>query len=96
MGDEAVDVNLEYFDRATSPLSGVLFQWTTNAVFRDPGASEVHIRWVREFVSALSPFSSGPYINHMDAESEEDTAEIQKAFGVISSGWPLSSSGTIR
>ncbi len=61
---------------------GALCEWATNAVFLDPGESEIHIRWVREFASALSPFSSGPYINQVGAEAEEGTAEIQAAFGV--------------
>ena len=105
VGDEVVDINLDFFDRVTSPLSSVLFQylgnatrrvptgdtafghrsalceWATNAVFLDPGESEIHIRWVREFALALSPFSSGPYINQVGAESEEGAAEIQAAFG---------------
>ena len=105
VGDEVVDINLDFFDRVTSPLSSVLFQylgnatrrvpanetafghrgalceWATNAVFLDPGESEIHIRWVREFASALSPFSSGPYINQVGAEAEEGAAEIQAAFG---------------
>ena len=104
--DAVVDVNLEFFDRATSPLSSVLFQylgnaarrvpadatafgqrdalcqWAANGVFLDPGESDVHVRWVREFAAALSPYSSGPYINHVGAEGEEDAAELQAAFGV--------------
>ena len=103
--DAIVDINLDFFDRATSPLSSVLFQylgnaarrvpandtafghrsalceWATNGVFLDPGESEIHIRWVREFASALSPFSSGPYINQVGAEAEEGAAEIRAAFG---------------
>ena len=105
VGDEVVDINLDFFDRVTSPLSSVLFQylgnatrrvpanetafghrgalceWATNAVFLDPGESEIHIPWVREFASALSPFSSGPYINQVGAEAEEGAAEIRAAFG---------------
>ncbi len=105
VGDDIVDINLDFFDRVTSPLSSVLFQylgnatrrvpanetafghrdalceWATNAVFLDPGESEIHIRWVREFASALSPFSSGPYINQVGAEAEEGAAEIRAAFG---------------
>ena len=104
--DAVVDVNLEFFDRATSPLSSILFQylgnaarrvpagatafghrdalcqWAANAVFLDPGESEVHVRWVREFAAALSPFSSGPYINHVGAEGEESSAELRAAYGV--------------
>ena len=105
VGNEVVDINLDFFDRATSPLSSVLFQylgnasrrvpanetafghrgalceWATNAVFLDPGESEIHVGWVREFASALSPFSSGPYINQVGTEAEEGAAEIQAAFG---------------
>ncbi|MYC38333.1 MAG: FAD-binding oxidoreductase [Chloroflexi bacterium] len=100
------DINLDFFDRATSPLSGVLFQylgnaarrlpatatafgqrgalcqWAANAVFLDPGESEIHVRWVREFASALSPFSSGPYVNHVNAGSAEGAADMQAGFGV--------------
>ena len=105
VGDEAVDINLDFFDRIASSLSSVLFQylgnatrrvpdndtafghrgalceWATNAVFLDPGESEIHIRWVSEFASALSPFSSGPYINQVGTEAEEGPEEIQAAFG---------------
>ena len=105
VGDEVVDINLDFFDRVTSPLSSILFQylgnasrrvpanetafghrgalceWATNAVFLDPGESEIHIRWVREFASTLSPFSSGPYINQVGTEAEEGAAEIRAAFG---------------
>lgn len=105
VSSDAVDINLGFFERVTSPLSSVLFQylgnaarrvhandtafghrgalceWATNAVFLDPGESEIHIRWVREFASALSPFSSGPYINQVGAEADEGAAEIQAAFG---------------
>lgn len=105
ISDDALDITLDYFDRVTSPLSSVLFQylgnatrrvpvndtafghrsalceWATNAVFLDPGESEIHIRWVREFAAALSPFSSGPYINQVGTEAEEGAEEIQAAFG---------------
>ena len=105
VGDAAVDINLDFFDRVASPLSSVLFQylsnatrrvpdndtafghrgalceWATNAVFLDPGESEIRIRWVSEFASALSPFSFGPYINQVGTEAEEGPEEIQAAFG---------------
>ena len=105
ISDEALEITLDHFDRVTSPLSSVLFQylgnatrrvpagdtafghrgarceWAANSVFLGPGESEVHIRWVREFAEALSPFSSGPYINQVGTEAEEGTAEIQAAFG---------------
>ena len=105
VSDGVVDIACDYFDRTTSPLSSVLFQylgnaarrvptnatafghrgalceWATNAVFLDPGESEVHIQWVRDFASALSPFSSGAYINQVGTEAEEGVEEIQAAFG---------------
>ena len=58
-----------------------LTEWATNAVFVDPGESEVHIRWVREFASALLPFSQGAYINQVGTEAEEGEEAIQAAFG---------------
>ena len=105
VSDDVVDIALDYFERITSPLSSILFQylgnaarrvpvndtafghrgalceWATNAVFLDPGESEVHIRWVRDLASALSPFSSGAYINQVGTEAEEGEEEIQAAFG---------------
>ena len=105
VSDDALDITLDFFERATSPLSSVLFQylgnaarrvpanesafghrgalceWATNAVFLDPGESEVHIRWVRDFASALMPFSSGAYINQVGTEAEEGEEAIQAAFG---------------
>ena len=105
IADDALDVTLDFFDRATSPLSSVLFQylgnaarrvpanetafghrgarceWAANGVFLDSGESEVHIRWVRDFAAALSPFSSGAYVNQVGTEAEEGEEEIQAAFG---------------
>ena len=105
VGDGIVDVVLDYFERITSPLSSILFQylgnaarrvpagdtafghrhalteWATNAVFLDPGESEVHIRWVRELANDIQPFSSGAYINQVGTEEEEGAEAIQAAFG---------------
>ena len=105
VSDGIVDIALDYFDRVTSPLTSVLFQylgnaaqrvpanetafghraalceWATNAVFLDLGESEVHIRWARDFASALLPFSSGAYINQVGTEAEEGEEAIQAAFG---------------
>ena len=102
---DLVDIALDFFDRVTSPLSSVLFQymgnaaqrvpagetafahrdalceWATNAVFMDPGESEVHIRWAREFASAISPFSLGEYINQVGTEADSGEEAIQAAFG---------------
>ena len=105
ISDDALEITLDYFDRATSPLSSVLFQylgnaarrvpvdetafghrgalceWAANGVFMDPGESEVHIRWVRDFAAELLPFSSGPYLNQVGTEEEEGVEAIQAAFG---------------
>ena len=105
VGDDIVDVVLDYFERITSPLSSILFQylgnaarrvpagdtafghrhalteWATNAVFLDPGESEVHIRWARELATDMLPFSSGAYINQVGTEEEEGAEAIQAAFG---------------
>ncbi len=105
VSDDMVDIALDFFDRVTSPLSSILFQylgnaarrvpagetafgqrsalceWATNAVFLDPGESEVHIRWVRDLASAMSPFSSGAYINQVGTEEDVGAEEIEAAFG---------------
>ena len=105
VSDGIVDIALDYFDRITSPLSSILFQylgnaaqrvpgnetafghrgalceWATNAVFLDPGESEVHIRWVRDLASEISPFSLGEYINQVGTEAEAGEEAIQAAFG---------------
>ncbi len=105
VSDDAVEIMLDYFDRVTSPLSGVFFQylgnaarrvpvgetafghrnalceWGVNAVFMDPGESEIHVRWARDFASDLLPFSSGAYVNQVGTEAEEGAEAIQAAFG---------------
>ena len=105
VNDDVVDISLDYFDRVTSPLSAVFFQylgnaarrvpvgetafghrdalceWGVNAVFLDPGESEVHVRWARDFASELLPFSSGAYVNQVGTEAEEGAEAIQAAFG---------------
>ena len=103
--DDAVEIILDFFERVTSPLSSVLFQylgnaarrlpatetafghrnalceWATNAVFLDPGESEVHIRWARDFASAMSPYSLGEYINQVGTSADAGEEAIQAAFG---------------
>ena len=105
VSDSAVGVVLDHFERITSPLSSVLFQylgnaarrvpagetafghrdalceWATNAVFLDPGESEVHVRWARDFATAMSPFSLGEYINQVGTEEDAGEEAIQAAFG---------------
>ena len=103
--DNAVEIMLDYFDRVTSPLTSVFFQylgnaarrvpagdtafghrdalceWGVNAVFMDPGESEVHVRHAREFADDLLPFSSGAYVNQVGTEAEEGAEVIRAAFG---------------
>ena len=105
VSSDVVNISLDYFERVTSPLSAVFFQylgnaarrvpvgetafghrdalceWGVNAVFMDPGESEVHVRWAREFASDLLPFSSGAYVNQVGTEAEEGAEAIQAAFG---------------
>ena len=58
-----------------------LCEWGVNAVFLDPGESEIHVRWAREFANDLLPFSSGAYVNQVGTEAEEGAEAIQAAFG---------------
>ena len=105
VSDDIVDIVLDYFERITSSLSSILFQylgnaarrvpagdtafghrhalteWATNAVFLDPGESEVHVRWARELASDILPFSSGAYINQVGTEEDEGAEAIEAAFG---------------
>ena len=105
VGDDIVDLALDYFERITSPLSSILFQylgnaarrvpagdtafgqrhalteWATNAVFLDPGESEVHIRYVREFANDMLPYSSGAYVNQVGTEEDDGAEAIQAAYG---------------
>ena len=105
VSDDSLDIMLDYFDRVTSPLSAVFFQylgnaarrvpvgetafghrdalceWGVNAVFMDPGESEIHVRWARDFANDLLPFSSGAYVNQVGTEAEEGAEAIQAAFG---------------
>jgi len=46
-------------------------QWDYDVIsqWNDPGESEGHIQWTREFWTAVEPFASGEvYVNHLDAE----------------------------
>ena len=105
VSDGIVDITLDYFERITSPLSSILFQylgnaarrvpagetafghrnalceWATNAVFLDPGESEVHIRWARELASEILPFSLGEYVNQVGTEEDAGEEAIRAAFG---------------
>ncbi|HUC11817.1 MAG TPA: FAD-binding oxidoreductase [Stellaceae bacterium] len=51
----------------------VISQWT------DPAETAGHVRWTREYWSAVEPFASGEvYVNHLDAE---EATRIRAAYG---------------
>jgi FAD/FMN-containing dehydrogenase len=51
----------------------VISQWT------DPAEAADHIRWTRDFWTAVEPFASGDvYVNHLDAE---EATRIRAAYG---------------
>jgi len=51
----------------------VISQWT------DPAESADHIRWTREYWTAVEPFATGEvYVNHLDAE---EATRIRAAYG---------------
>ncbi len=61
---------------------GALYEWLAMAQWTDPGESEIHIRWAREAVEAMEPFtSSGSYINQMGNEAEEGADRIKASYG---------------
>jgi len=59
-----------------------LYSWEVVSAWEDPGESEVHIRWAREFSEAMLPFTRGFYVNHVGTEAEEGTDRIRAAYGV--------------
>ena len=61
---------------------GALYEWAAMSQWTDPGESEIHIRWAREAVEAMEPFTSnGGYVNHMGVEAEEGTERIRASYG---------------
>jgi FAD/FMN-containing dehydrogenase len=56
-------------------------QWDYDIISQwlDPGESARHIRWTREFWTAVEPFATGEvYVNHLDAE---EGTRIRAAYG---------------
>ena len=56
-------------------------QWDYDIISQwlDPGESAQHIRWTREFWTAVEPFATGEvYVNHLDAE---EGTRIRAAYG---------------
>lgn len=56
------------------------FALTIQTSWRNPAESEKHIRWTREFWTAIRPFSvGGTYVNFMSADDGED--RVKAAYG---------------
>jgi FAD/FMN-containing dehydrogenase len=56
-------------------------QWDYDIIsqWQDPGDAERHIRWTREFWTAVEPYATGEvYVNHLDAE---EGTRIKAAYG---------------
>ena len=58
-----------------------LYSWEVFSAWTDPGESEVHVRWAREFAEAMLPFTNGFYVNHVGTEAEEGADRIRSAYG---------------
>ena len=57
------------------------YSWAAESAWEDPGESEIHIKWARDFSEAMQPFTFGSYVNQVGTEAEEGAAEIQSAYG---------------
>ena len=57
------------------------YEWIVTSIWLDPGDSEIHVPWAREFSQAMLPFSLGAYVNQVGTEVEEGADVIKTAFG---------------
>jgi FAD/FMN-containing dehydrogenase len=57
------------------------YEWAAFSAWLDPGESEEHIGWAREFSQAMLPFTRGFYVNQVGTEAEEGADLIREAFG---------------
>ena len=57
------------------------YEWMALSAWEDPGESEVHIKWGRDFSEAMQPFTFGSYVNQVGTEAEEGADLIQSAYG---------------
>jgi FAD/FMN-containing dehydrogenase len=58
------------------------YEWAAFSAWLDPGESEIHIRWAREFSEAMQPFTLGrDYVNQIGTEAEEGADRIRAAYG---------------
>ena len=52
------------------------------ASWEDPGESEIHIRWARDAIEAVRPFTTGgTYVNSVGHEAEEGADLMKAAYG---------------
>jgi FAD/FMN-containing dehydrogenase len=51
------------------------------AAWDDPGESEIHIKWARDFSEVMQPFTFGAYVNQLGTEADEGAAGIRSAYG---------------
>ena len=52
------------------------------AQWLDPGESERHVRWIREWWQALRPYATGGvYVNHIGREDEDGADQVRAAYG---------------
>jgi FAD/FMN-containing dehydrogenase len=47
------------------------YDYVIYSMWTDPGESERHIQWTRDFAAAMQPFSVGVYVNEMGVEGED-------------------------
>ena len=57
------------------------YEWASVAAWDDPGESEIHIKWARDFSEAMEPYTFGFYVNQVGTEAEEGASGIRSAFG---------------
>jgi FAD/FMN-containing dehydrogenase len=57
------------------------YEWAAASGWVDPGESEIHVRWTREFSESMLPFTNGFYVNQVGTEAEEGADLIRSAYG---------------
>ena len=57
------------------------YEWSALSAWEDPGESEIHIKWARDFSEAMQPFTFGAYVNQLGTEADEGSAGIRSAYG---------------
>ena len=56
-----------------------LCEWGCLSVWLDPAEDEANVRWTRALAAAMEPFTSGAYVNQMDAD--EGPESMKAAYG---------------